>query len=95
MTSVIYKVWGVQKMVQKTLKQRRSELTEKVRLARQEFHSVEIKVKYEVRICFPNLKEENWVEYYKLVEADPRYQVAQAKLLALCDAANIMGADLY
>lgn len=81
-------------VLNKTLKQRRSELTEKVRLARQEFHNVEIKVKYEVRKANPKLKEENWVEYYKLVEADPRYQVAQAKLLALCDAANIMGADL-
>jgi len=78
----------------KTLNQRRAELTEKVRLARQEFHNVEIKVKYEVRKANPGLKEKDWVKFYELVEADPRYQVASAVLTAYCEAANIMGAEL-
>lgn len=78
----------------KTLNQRRAELTEKVRLARQEFHNVEIKVKYEVRKANPGLKENDWVKFYQLVESDVRYKVAEAKLSALCEAANIMGAEL-
>ena len=79
----------------KTLNQRRAELTEKVRLARQELENVEIRVKYEVRKANPGLKESDWVKFYELVESDTRYKVAAAVLHAYCEAANIMGAELY
>ena len=78
----------------KTINQRRAELTEKVRQARQTYHNIEIKVKYEVRKNNPGLKESDWVAYYKLVEQDTRLQLAAAALSAYCDAANIMGAEL-
>lgn len=78
----------------KTINQRRYELTEKVRQARQEFYRVENLVKYEVRKANPKLKETDFWKYWELVEADPRYQVAAATLHALCDAANIMGAEI-
>ena len=81
-------------MVNPTLKQRRQHLTEEVIKARQEFQNTERLVKYEVRKANPKLKEEDWVKFYDLVESDSRYQVAQARLLALCDAANIMGAEI-
>lgn len=81
-------------VVKPTLTQRREALTQEIRKARQEFCNVENKVKYEVRKANPGLKESDWVAYYKKVEDDPRVQVAQARLLALCDAANIMGAEI-
>ena len=85
---------GDKDMVNPTLKQRRNQLTLKVKEARQEFYNIEKLVKYEVRKANPKLKEEDWVKFYELVENDPRYQVANARLLALCDAANIMGAEI-
>ena len=80
--------------IKKTLKERRAELTEKVRQARQDFHNVQLKVKYEVRKEHPGLKETNWVEFYKLVDDDIRCKLAAERLMALCEAANIMGAEL-
>ena len=81
-------------MAKETLNQRREKLTEMVRKARQDFHNTQNLVKYEVRKANPGLKEKDWVKYYSLVENDPRVQVANARLLALCDAANVMGAAL-
>lgn len=78
-----------------TIKQRRERLTEEIKTARQEFLNAERLVKYEVRKANPTLKEDDWVKFYQLVENDPRYQVANARLLALCDAANIMGAEIF
>lgn len=81
-------------LVNPTLTQRREALTQKVKEARQEFINVENRVKYEVRKANPGLKERDWVAFYKKVEEDPRRMVAEARLLALCDAANIMGAEI-
>lgn len=81
-------------MAKETLNQRRAALTEKVKQARQEFHNAENLAKYEIRKANPGLKENDWVKFYDMVEKDPRVQVAQARLLALCDAANIMGAEI-
>ena len=78
----------------KTIKERREELTEKIKEARQEYHNAQALVKYEVRKANPGLKEKDWVKFYDLVENDARVQVAQARLLGLCDAANIMGAEI-
>ena len=78
-------------MVNPTLKQRRQKLTEMVVQARQEFLNAERLVKHEVRKANPNLE---WWEQFDLVQKDPRWQVANARLLALCDAANVMGAEI-
>ena len=80
--------------LKETITQRREKLTEKVRQARQEYHNIEIKVKYEVRKANPGLKESDWVAYYELVEQDTRLQIAAAVLSAYCEAARIMGAEL-
>ena len=77
-------------MVNPTLKQRRQKLTEMVVQARQEFLNTERFVKHEVRKANPNLE---WWEQFDLVQKDSRWQVANARLLALCDAANVMGAE--
>ena len=82
-------------MAKVTLNERRAQLTEKVRQARQELENIQIKVKYEVRKANPGLKERDWAKFYQLVDDDPRVQVASARLLALCDAANIMGAEIF
>lgn len=79
-------------LVNPTLNQRRAELTEKVKAARQEFLNIERMLKHDVRKAHPDM---DWWEQMSLVETDSRYQVANARLLALCDAANIMGAELF
>lgn len=81
-------------MAKETLNQRRAALTEKVKQARQEYHNTYNLVKYEVRKANPGLKDKDWVTYYDKVDNDPRVQVANARLQALCDAANIMGAEI-
>ena len=77
-----------------TLKQRREQLTQKCTDARREYHNTFALVKHEVSKANPGLKEKNWVKFYNLIENDTRVQVANARLIALCDAANIMGADI-
>lgn len=81
-------------MAKQTITERREALSQKVKEARQEYHNTRAKVKYEVRKANPSLKEKDWVTFYDLIDKDPRVQVAEAKLLALCEAANIMGADI-
>lgn len=79
-------------MAKETLNQRRERLTQEVKKARLEWnHQVHI-VQLEVQKAHPDIE---WYEEADLVEKDPRVQVAVARLLALCDAANIMGADTF
>lgn len=82
-------------MARETLNERRAQLTQMVVQARQQFESIQVKVKYEVRKANPGLKESDWAKFYQLVDDDPRVQVAGARLLALCDAANVMGAEIF
>lgn len=81
-------------LIKKTLNQRRAELTEKIKEARQEYHNIQSQVRYEVRKANPGLKERDWSAFYEIADNDPRVKVAEARLLALCDAANIMGAEI-
>ena len=78
-------------LVNPTLTQRREALTQKVKEARVEWNHQKHIVEKEVRKANPGIK---WYDEMDLVEKDPRVQVANARLLALCDAANIMGADI-
>ena len=83
---------GGNSMVGITIKQRRAMLTEEVKKARQEFFNAKRLVEHELKQNHPELK---WYEELEEVEKDPRYQVANARLMALCDAANIMGAEIF
>lgn len=78
-----------------TIKQRRTQLTEKVIKARQDWENTRKEVQYEVRKAHPGLKEEDWVLYWDMVDEDTRVLVAHARLRALCEAANIMGAEIF
>ena len=77
-------------MVGITIKQRRAQLTEKCTKARAHFLATEKMVRRDIDRKYPNLE---WYKKSELVEKDPRYIEANTRLLALCDAANIMGAD--
>ena len=81
-------------MAKVTLGERRFQLTEKVKAAREEYHAIRNRVQYEVRKANPGLKEGDWVTFWDKVDNDPRVLIADARLLALCDAANIMGAEI-
>lgn len=80
--------------MKETIRERREKLTAKVVEARREYHNIYNLVKHEVRKANPNLKETDWVKFYDLIDKDPRVMVANATLLALCEAANIMGAEI-
>jgi len=81
-------------MAKETLTEKREKLTALCVKAREEYHAAERKAKYEVRKANPGLKDKDWVAFYDLVEKDPEVRIANAKLLALCEAANIMGAEI-
>jgi len=78
-------------MANLTIKERREQLTEKIRKARAHFLATETMVRREVKKKQPNLE---WWQQAAEVEKDPRVRVAHATLLALCEAANIMGAEI-
>ena len=78
-----------------TIKQRRAQLTEKCNRARQEWENAVRLAKYTIRTAHPGLKEKDWAKFYELVDNDIRVMLANVKLQALCDAANIMGAEIY
>lgn len=82
-------------MAKETLTQRRAALTEKVNEARQNYFKIFNLVKYEVRKANPGLQKSDWAKFYNYVECDIRVQLANARLKALCDAANIMGAEIF
>ena len=85
---------GENTMAKTTITERRWQLTQKVKFARQEFHNTRDLVKYEVRKANPGLESKDPFKFFDIVDNDSRVQIANARLLALCDAANIMGADL-
>lgn len=73
-----------------TIKQRKQKLYDETTKARSHFHAVERKVSGEVAKKHPELK---WYEQMDIVEKDAEYIKAQARLLALCDACNIIGIE--
>ena len=79
-------------MAKETLNQRRAKLTEKIVKARQDWRNTRNMVEHEVKTKFPHFE---WWQQAEMVDNDVRVQVANATLLALCDAANIMGAELF
>ena len=79
-------------MAKETLNERRAKLTEKVVAARQEWQRVRREVNHEIKKANPGI---DYWELWAKTENDKRVAVAEAKLLALCDAANIMGAEIF
>lgn len=79
-------------MAKETLNQKRAKLTDLVVKARLEWNHQKHIVEKEVKKNHPGLQ---WYEEMDLVEDDPRVQVANARLMALCEAANIIGAELF
>ena len=79
-------------MAMQTLTQMRATLTKKCVEARKELFDTKRIVEAEIKKAHPELK---WYEELDELEKDPRYQVANARLQALCDAANIMGAEIF
>ena len=77
--------------IKPTITQRRAALTELVKKARTEWQAIVRKVDYQIRKEHPELK---WYEQFELRESNPEVIKADARLLALCDAANIMGAEI-
>ena len=74
-----------------TITQRRAALTEAVKKARAEYQAIVRKVDYQVR---KEHKDLPWYEQFELRESNPEVIKANERLLALCDAANIMGAEI-
>lgn len=73
-----------------TIKIRKQRLYDLTTKARKEFFEAERKAKYEVRKAHPELK---WFEQMDEVEKNPEVIKANARLLALCDACNLMGIE--
>lgn len=74
-----------------TITQRRAQLTEMVKKARQDYQAIVRKVDHQIR---KEHKDLPWYKQFELREADPEVIKANATLLALCDAANVMGAEI-
>lgn len=79
-------------MAKQTLTEKKAALTKKCVEARKELFDTKRIVEAEIKKAHPGLE---WYEELDELEKDPRYQVANARLQALCDAANIMGADIF
>lgn len=73
-----------------TIKIRKQWLYDATTKARKEFHEIERRVRYEVRKAHPELK---WFEQMDIVDANPEVIKANARLLALCDACNLIGIE--
>ena len=74
-----------------TITQRRAQLTEAVKKARDEYQAIVRRVDHQVR---KEHKDLPWYKQFEIRESDPEVIRANATLLALCHAANIMGADI-
>jgi vacuolar-type H+-ATPase subunit D/Vma8 len=79
-------------LVKPTLNERRAQLTERVVAARQEWQRVRHEVNQQIRKANPG--GDYW-DLWDQTDSDKRVAVAEARLLALCDAANIMGAEIF
>ena len=73
-----------------TLKIRKQRLYEAATKARNHFLAVEGRLKLKAKKEHPELE---WFKVMELVEQDPEYIRAEAKLLAICEACNIMGVE--
>ena len=79
-------------MAKVTIAERRWQLTEKVKFARKEWENIRREVNHEIRKANPGI---DYWELWDKTDNDPLVLVANAKLLALCDAANIIGAEIF
>lgn len=77
-------------MAKETIKERKQELYDKTTEARANFHTVKNMLSAKVKKEHPELA---WYERFDLVIKDSEYIKAESRLLALCDACNIMGIE--
>ena len=76
--------------MKQTSKERKQALYDATTKARSHFLAVEKKVRDRVKREHPELE---WYERMELEEKDPERIAAESRLLALCDACNIMGIE--
>lgn len=74
-----------------TIKERREKLTAEIVKARDHYLATEREMRHKAKKENPNLE---WYEIMDIVESEPKFIAAKERLLALCDAARIMGADI-
>ena len=79
-------------MAKATINERRAALTDMVNKARNEWQIIRRDVNSAIRRANPGI---DYWELWDKTDNDPRVKVAEAKLMALCDAARIMGAELF
>lgn len=72
------------------MKQRKQNLYDETTKARSHFLAVERKVRARVEKEHPELE---WFDQMDIVEKDVEYIKANTRLLALCDACNILGIE--
>ena len=79
--------------MRKTLNEMRAELTQKATTARAHYYATKRDAK--LRIVKENKGKglSEW-DIFDLVEKDSKVLEAQARLLAICDCCNIIGADI-
>lgn len=73
-----------------TPKQRKQELYNETTKARKHFLATERRISEKVKKARPDLK---WYEQFDLVHQDIEYIKAETRLLALCEACNIIGVE--
>lgn len=78
-------------LLKPSLTQRRAKLTEMVKKAREHYLATVRKVDYQIR---KEHKDLPWYKQFELREADLEVVKANERLLALCEAANVMGAEI-
>lgn len=78
-------------MARETMAEKKAKLNALIQKARGHYHATVRMVGTEVNRKEPNLE---WWQKQAKVEEDPRVRIANERLLALCDAANIMGVEI-